>query len=166
VIEYARTLFAEQQRFTQWWLWVMLSLPVALSIGFSAYFLAHLSIFSRRLHLLLMVMSLSFITPILFFGLRMSVVVTSQHLTARFVPLRRRIAISDIASFRVLTYTIRDFGGWGIKWARDGTLVLNVSGNRAVRINRRKGKSLILGTQRPDEFAAALTEMGVPREPD
>ena len=81
-------------------------------------------------------------------------------------PLRRRIAIAEIASFRALTYTLRDFGGWGIKWARDGSLVLNVSGNRAIRINRRRGKSLILGTKRPDEFAAALEGLGVPREPD
>jgi hypothetical protein len=113
-----------------------------------------------------MVMSLSFITPILFFGLRMSVVVTSQHLTARFVPLvvgsRSRTSPRSACS---LTRS-RDFGGWGIKWARDGTLVLNVSGNRAVRINRLKGKSLMLGTQRPMNSRTALTEMGVPREPD
>ena len=115
---------------------------------------------------LLFPMMLSLTVPVMMATMRMSVVVTSEQVTARFFPLRRRISIAEIASFRAMTYTLRDFGGWGIKWARDGSLVLNVSGNRAIRINRRRGKSLILGTQRPDEFAAALEALGVPREPD
>ena len=165
-IEYARPLFVENQRFTQWYVWVLLLAPVAVSIGMLVFVLARTSIWSRRFHILLATLALPLATPILFFAMRMNVVLTGERLTARFFPIRRRLDLTDVTSFRVITYTVRDFGGWGIKWARDGSMVLNVSGNRAIRINRRNGKSLILGTQRADDFAAALQELGVTREPD
>jgi hypothetical protein len=165
-IDYARPVFVENQRFTQWWVWVILMIPTVLAIGVLVYFAVRLSPWSYRLRSMLPAMALSLATPTLFFVLRMNVVLTGQRLTVRFFPIRRRIDVAEITSFRAITYTLRDFGGWGIKWARDRTLVLNVSGNRAIRINRRSGKSLILGTQRPEEFAAALMELGVRREPD
>jgi hypothetical protein len=165
-LDYARPLFVENQQFTQWYVWAMLLLPAAVAIALIGFFLSRLSLWSRQLHVLLPAMALPLAMPALFFVLRMNVVMTGQRLIVRFFPIRRRIELSEMASFRAITYTIKDFGGWGIKWARDRSLVLNVSGNRAIRINRRTGKSLILGTQRPDEFAAALEELGVPREPD
>jgi hypothetical protein len=165
-IDYARPVFLEDQRFSQWWIWVLLLVPVAISIVTMTFFLARVSIWSRQLHALMAALALPLATPILFLAMRMNVVLTGQRLTARFFPIRRRIELADITSFRVIAYTLRDFGGWGIKWARDRSLVLSVSGNRAIRINRRSGKSLILGTQRPDEFAAVLQELGVARELD
>jgi hypothetical protein len=165
-IDYARPRFVENQRFTQWYLWVILLVPVAISIGMMAFFLSRVSIWSRQLHVLLVALALPLATPILFLVMRMNVVLTGERLTVRFFPVRRRIDLADIASFRVITYSVRDFGGWGMKWARDGAMVLNVSGNRAIRIDRRSGKSLIIGTQRADDFAAALEELGVAREAD
>jgi hypothetical protein len=166
VVDYARPLFVEYQRFTQWYLSVLLLVPVAISIGMMAFFLSRISVWSRQLHMLLVALALPLATPILFLAMRMNVVLTGERLTVRFFPVRRRVALEDVTSFRVITYTIRDFGGWGIKWARDRSMVLNVSGNRAIRINRRSGKSLIIGTQRAEDFAAALEDLGVQREPD
>ena len=165
-IDYARPRFIENQRFTQWWVWAVMIVPALIAVGTIIYFVAKLSLFSARLHMLLLTLAIPLAVPALFFVMRLNIVLTSQHLTARFFPMRRRIELSDMTSFRAITYTLRDFGGWGIKWARDGSLVLNVSGNRAIRINRRSGKSLILGTQRADDFAAALEELGITREPD
>jgi hypothetical protein len=163
-LEYARPLFAESQAFSKRWVWVLLLLPAAVVLVTCIYFWSRFPL--RRANALLFPLAVSLAAPALMMLIRMTVVVTGQSVTARFFPLRRRIAISEIASFRAITYTLRDFGGWGIKWAHDGSLVLNVSGNRAIRINRRRGKSLILGTQRPAEFAMALEELGVAREPD
>jgi hypothetical protein len=163
-LDYARPLFAESQAFTKWRIWVLLLIPAAVVLVTFIYVWTRFPL--RRSNALLFPLGISLAAPALLMLMRMSVVVTSESLTARFFPLRRRIAIADIASFRAITYTLRDFGGWGIKWARDRSLVLNVSGNRAMRINRRRGKSLILGTQRPEEFAAALEELGVAREAD
>jgi len=163
-LDYARPLFAESQTFNKWWLWVLLLIPGAVVLVTCIYFWTRFPV--RRANALLFPLAVSLAAPAILMGMRMSVAVTSQSLAAKFFLLRRRIAIAEIASFRSITYGLRDFGGWGIKWARDGSLVLNVSGNRAIRINRRRGKSLILGTQRPEEFAAALEELGVVREPD
>ena len=163
-IDYARPVFVENQRFSKWWVWVLLLIPAAVVVVTCIYFLSRFP--SRPAQALLFPLAVSLAAPALMMLMRMNLVISGQAVVARFFPLRRRIEIAEIASFRVITYTIRDFGGWGIKWARDGTLVLNVSGNRAIRIHRRNGKSLILGTQRPDDFAAALAELGVPREAD
>jgi len=161
-LEYARPMFVEIQRITQWWVWALMLIPMALALFVVVLFLARPQLRGA----LLLPVALSVTVMAMTLTMRLGVAVTSQQVIARFLLLRRRIAISEIASFRSITYGLRDFGGWGIKWARDGTLVLNISGNRAIRIKRRRGKSLILGTQRPDEFAAALQALGVPREPD
>jgi len=161
-LEYARPMFVEIQRITQWWVWALMLIPMALALFVVVLFLARPQLRGA----LLLPVALSVTVMAMTLTMRLGIAVTSQQVIARFFLLRRRIAISEIESFRAITYTLRDFGGWGIKWARDGSLVLNISGNRAIRLNRRSGKALILGTQRPDEFAAALEALGVPREPD
>ena len=165
-IDYARPLFVEDQRFTQWWLWIVLVLPAALAAGVIVFLAWRGLIWTSPGRKLLLAMALPLAVPVLFAVLRMNVVLTGQRLTVRFFPVRRRIDVADIRSFRPLTYTLRDFGGWGMKRAKDGSMVLNVSGDRAIRINRRSGKSLIIGTQRAEAFAAALEALGVAREPD
>jgi vacuolar-type H+-ATPase subunit I/STV1 len=68
----------------------------------------------------------------------------------------RKILYETISGYQVLTYRpIRDYGGWGLKHGPKGK-VYNVKGNRGVELTFTDGKTLMLGSQRPEEFALAL----------
>lgn len=75
---------------------------------------------------------------------------------ALFPLYRRTIATADIASSEAVTYSpLAEYGGWGIKWGRSG-LALNARGDRGVRLTLRDGRRILVGSQRPEELAAAL----------
>jgi hypothetical protein len=68
----------------------------------------------------------------------------------------RKIIYETIAGYQVITYRpIRDYGGWGLKCGLKGK-AYNVSGNRGVELEFTDGKTLMLGSQRSEEFALAL----------
>ncbi len=71
----------------------------------------------------------------------------------------RRIPIDDIESFEARRYSMLESGGWGVHFTMSG-MAYNVSGNTGVIIQLKKGKGgkVLVGTQRPDELAAALAK--------
>ncbi len=87
--------------------------------------------------------------------------VTSSDLIVAFgvlFPLyRKRITLADIASAEPVIYSpLAEYGGWGIRgWGRN--IALNARGNRGVRLTLQDGRRVLVGSQRPDALAAALT---------
>ncbi len=78
-------------------------------------------------------------------------------LGALFPLYRRRIPLAEITGAEAVTYSpLADYGGWGIRWGRNGAAV-NARGSRGVLLTLRGGKRLLIGSQRPDALAAALT---------
>ena len=70
--------------------------------------------------------------------------------------VRREIPLADITHFEARTYRpIREYGGWGVRRGAGG-MAYNVSGNRGVEFRLADGKSLLIGSQRPEELALAL----------
>jgi TATA-box binding protein (TBP) (component of TFIID and TFIIIB) len=52
-----------------------------------------------------------------------------------------------------------EYGGWGIRCGWHGKKVYNISGNRGVQLVFKNGKRLLIGSQKPDDFANALNLM-------
>lgn len=75
-------------------------------------------------------------------------------------PLHRRpkrIDLERVSTVEACTYRpLRDYGGWGIRKGRQGW-AYNVSGDRGVRLTYVDGETLLIGSQRPDELATAIT---------
>jgi hypothetical protein len=90
--------------------------------------------------------------------------VHGDRLRAGLAPFRRRgIALRDIATAEAVTYRpLADFGGWGVRWAGRRGVAYNASGNRGVQLVLADGRKVLVGSQRPEELAAALRSRGVP----
>ncbi len=75
----------------------------------------------------------------------------------------RTIAWDQITSVEARTYRpVRDFGGWGVRWAARG-IVYHARGRRGVRLILASGERVLVGSQRPDELALAIgAQAGVP----
>lgn len=69
---------------------------------------------------------------------------------------RRHIAVQDIVAAQAVTYRpLRDYGGWGIRWGRGG-VAWTVSGSRAVRLDLRNGRHVLIGSRDPHRLLAGL----------
>ena len=54
-------------------------------------------------------------------------------------------------------YSIWDSSGWGVHLGLAG-MTYNVSGNEGVQFRLKNGSGVLVGTQRPTEFVAAITK--------
>lgn len=152
-------LFKERQKFTQPWLWALILVPFA---GVLAAVLLVPKPPGPAGGLVLLVVPLILgLTVLIFATARLTTAVTPGELCVRFVPffVNKRIPIAEIARFSPLSYTIWQTG-YGIHYCRYGW-VYNVSGNEGIQVELLNGKRLLIGTQRPRDFAAALRQAGV-----
>jgi len=90
---------------------------------------------------------------------RLVVRVDDQGVTAEYGYLgwvkfrwrREQLRRCEATTYRPL----RDFGGWGIRFGAGGTRCYSARGNRGVLLETDK-RRVILGSQRPEELAAAI----------
>lgn len=146
-----KPLFNENQRFNQWWLWLLLiSSSVAPIIILYKEFTSGTSTPSSLFALLIL-----FLVFLLFIFLRLKTTITTKSIQLVYFPfVWKTINLSDITSMKVINYGF--VGGWGIRlWTPYGT-VYNVRGNKGLHIKLKNGKQLVIGTQKPEELEKVL----------
>ena len=89
---------------------------------------------------------------------KLVVEVTDHTVEVRWwILLRRSIARDEIVTARAVTYEpMREFGGWGIRFGRNGSRAYSMSGDRGVELILANGKRIVLGSLEPDRLVAAL----------
>jgi hypothetical protein len=158
--------FREMQRFTQWWLWVIL-----IGVAYLQWYgFIKQVVFGRPFGenpapdwlviVLFVLVGLGF--PLLFIVAALITEVRTDALYLRFSPFLFswvRIAPESIRIATAGSYNpLLDYGGWGIKQGRAGK-AYNVSGNQGVQLELRDGKKLMIGSQHAVELAAAIEEL-------
>ena len=63
-----------------------------------------------------------------------------------------------------MRYTMWDSGGWGVHFGLAG-MTYNVSGNDGVHFRLTDGRRVLVGTQRPAEFASGIAKAIAARPP-
>ena len=97
---------------------------------------------------------------------RLETTVTPDAVVVSFHGLwpTRTIKLDDIASFEPMHYTMWDSGGWGVHFGLAG-MTYNVSGNDGVHFRLTDGRRVLVGTQRPAEFASGIAKAMAARPP-
>lgn len=98
--------------------------------------------------------------------LRFRTEVVDRELRIRLIPFKARvIPLKDIETAEVRWYSaMREFGGWGIKVARDGSRAYTATGSSGVQLTLADGRRVLLGSQRSEELEAAINA-GLPKRP-
>lgn len=96
--------------------------------------------------------------PLLFWWMRLRVVVDETSLRIRFRPFREKvIAHDDIQAGEEVTYSpIGEYGGWGLRYRPGFGWAYNVSGKQGVVVTLKDGTRMLIGSQRAHELATAL----------
>ena len=96
--------------------------------------------------------------PGLLLAARLITEVSPTGVRLRFPPVvTREIPFTQIRRIEARTYRpLREYGGWGLRWAGKGRMAYNVSGNRGVLLELTDGRTVMVGSQRPDALAEAI----------
>ena len=142
--------FKEEQKFTQWWLWMILIIVLVFPPLIN-------SAESANYYLLIDILIIGFI-----FLMKLTVRVSPLCIHYQFFPFHfkeRILKKEEIKDFQEIKYNpIIDYGGWGIRWGIKGK-AYNVKGNKGVRILKIDGKKILFGSQLPQSFIVALKKL-------
>ncbi|MBT8220824.1 MAG: hypothetical protein KJP00_13425 [Bacteroidia bacterium] len=154
-------IFKEEQKFTQWWLWVLLAIVAVSLSSITLYQLYEGNPFSDNPVVFTILGSGSLIALILlitFSSLKMTTEADSEGIRVRFAPfVNRKFYWKEMKSAEVIDYGF--VGGWGVRlFTRYGT-VYNVQGSDGLYMQLKNGKKYVIGTQRPDELSELVNDM-------
>ncbi len=150
--------FKEEQKFTQWWVWVILG-----GIGLLPLILNYELLFSKQefgdrtisdwvfVVFSVVVFGLIF----MFLAMKLKTKIDTIGIEMKFSPfVSKKIRWNNIKSAEVINYGF--VGGWGIRlWTQYGT-VYNIRGNKGLAIELFDGKKFLIGTQKENELATAI----------
>ena len=141
-------IFEENQKFTQWWLWViLLSFPI---MAFGPFDKNEVNIEYVLIGLAL---------PLLFYLFELRIKVSNDGLHYQFFPFHFKsytIKHEEIEKAKAMEYSpLKEYGGWGIKYGFKGK-AYNVSGNKGVKVFLKNGTNIMFGSQKHKELAKAL----------
>lgn len=161
-------LFSEQQKFKQWWLWLLL-----LSLNGFFLFSSFNQIVSGKQFGdkpmsdvgLLVITGLSFLPTILLFNSRLDTMIKSDGIYVRFFPFHlafKYYSWDSLTKSFVRQYSpLSEYGGWGLRRGLFGKgTAFNVSGNRGLQLVFNNDKKLLIGTNKPKELTEILIEIG------
>jgi hypothetical protein len=156
-------LYHEEQHFRQWWLWVLVIFPAGLAWWpFIEQIIGGRPVGQNPAPNWLVLVIWVFIgigLPFLFGYTGLVIDVTPDSVRVHYRPfVRRRIPLSDIQRLEARRYSpVKEYGGWGIKGWSKANMAYNVSGDRGVELTLVDGRAIMLGSQRADELAAAIS---------
>lgn len=148
--------FSEKQRFTQWWLWLLLSAVMIYTIY---------NFTEDRQYFSTLELAISFLIPILviilFLVIRLETKIDEQGISVRFFPFQitfRYYPWRNIKKAYVRKYSpLGEYGGWGIRQGLFGKgKAYNVKGNQGLQIILNDEKKILIGTQKQNELKLYL----------
>lgn len=150
-------VFKEEQRFTQWWLWVIiLGIDALFVYGFVQQFILKKPFGDNPMPNVIFILTLLLVIAltIFFILLKLETRIDNNGIEYRFYPITKQkiIAWKEIQSIKTITYRpILDYGGWGIKGDAYTT-----KGNKGIKIHFKSGKTMLIGTQKETEAKQVL----------
>jgi hypothetical protein len=179
-LEMEKVLYKEEQRFNQWWIWLLLIFTFAVSVVPICYGLYHqvhtgkpwgdnpasntglliIAIFTTLLMAGLL---------LLFKATRLCIEIRYDGIYFMYLPFIRKwrsVSKDEIERYTVGKYSpVGEYGGWGVRrsYGKYGR-AYNVSGNLGLRLYLKNGKVLLLGTQRAQAISYAMQKMMSGRE--
>lgn len=156
-------IFKEEQRFTQTWLIVLLTIsmlvPMFLIIKEFSEESTAMSLNEFLFTIILMPLC---ILPIFFFKLKTRIDEKGIHI--QFFPFHlksKTIAWSELKSAKTRKYdAISEYGGWGLKGGflrrKSKDVAYNISGDIGIQLEYKTGKKILIGTQLLNEANSVL----------
>ncbi len=150
-------LFKENQRFTQWWIWLILIITASLTAYvFIQQLILDNPVGSKPLpDAWVIFFSFVYVFVLLFFWvLELRTEIDNEEIRARLFPfLQHKFFWDEIKSAEVIEYK---FVGYGLRFSQNYGTVLNIKGNKGLAIELHSGAKFLIGTQDSDSLKASV----------
>ncbi len=153
--------FTEEQRFTQWWMWLFIAIPFIIGV-FGCYkqlILAENFGNKPMSNLGLVFTTLFGVAFMLFFYInKLTTKITDKGVYVQFFPYTKRFhSWEEISQAEVIKYGF--VGGWGVRlWTQYGT-VYNVKGGRGLYVQLKGKENFLIGTQNPEALHKVVLQL-------
>ncbi len=150
--------FKEEQKFTQWWLWLIL-IPIGVLpvIGIYKQLITGERFGDKPMSDfgLIIFAIITFLLLGLFFVMKLKTSIDKNGIRMSFFPfVKKKVDWNELKNIKVVNYGF--IGGWGIRlWTKYGT-VYNIKGNKGLAIELKSGKKFLIGTQKESELSNIL----------
>jgi hypothetical protein len=156
-------VFKEEQRFTQTWLIVLLTVSIMIPIAIIAqeYLKENTKMTTNEF-----VLSLAgiLVTVLFIFSFKLTTRIDEKGIHYQFFPIHfslKTITWSELKVAKVRTYyPISEYGGWGLRGGfflnKSKGKAINVSGDIGIQLKYKNGKKLLIGTQKQAEAKSVL----------
>ena len=154
-------VFKETQKFSQWWLWLILIAIGALPItGLYKQLYLNEAFRDKPMSDLGLIIFALFVFSLIamFWFVQLKTEIDQNEIRMHFFPLvKKRVNWKEIKTAEIVNYGF--VGGWGIRlWTKYGT-VYNMNGNKGLAIELLNGKNFLIGTQKPEELTTILEKI-------
>ena len=145
--------FQEEQKFTQWWLWLIL-----IGVGMIPMFGIYKQLIigekfgdkpmSDNGLIIFSIFTLGLLA--LFWFMSLKTKIDKNEIQMNFFPfVKKRIKWKDIKSAKIVKY---GFVGYGIRLGSEYGTVYNTKGQKGLAIELKTGKKFVIGTQKANEL--------------
>ncbi|MFB5946434.1 hypothetical protein [Albibacterium profundi] len=146
--------FKEEQKFTQWWLWLIL-LPIGLlpTIGIYKQIILGEPFGDKPMPDIGLIIFTIFIFSLLglFKVMKLKTNIDNDKIEMSFFPfVKKTTKWTDMKKAEVINYGF--VGGWGIRLRTKYGTVYNIKGNKGLAIELLNGKKYLIGTQKETEM--------------
>ena len=155
-------LFKESQKFTQWWLWLLLLGLLALPMyGMVQQLILKEPWGSKPLpDWGLIIFALGMAALVYFiYAIRLKTWIHPDRIVVSFPPFfrRKQFLIADIESAEVVTYTV--LVGYGLRYSPKYGTIYNIKGNKGLLITMKNRKKFMIGTQHPTQVGEVVKHL-------
>lgn len=155
--------FSETQKFDKWYHWALILLAPAICC--ITFIFAYTEVTQNEKETAVIGFLISTVIFVLiivwFLVMKLETEIDENSIRVNFKAMpfgKRTIPYSELKSIELINYSpLTDYGGWGLKYSISGKgWCYNVSGNDGIKIIYKTGKSLLIGTQKPEAFKEIL----------
>ncbi|MBL85284.1 MAG: hypothetical protein CMO82_01345 [Winogradskyella sp.] len=154
--------FKERQKFTQWWIWlILIGLSIIPVYGIYKQLIMGIPVGTKPVSDLTMTILSIFIFGLIYFNWYMTLIteINKDGIKMRFIPfVKKEIQWSELKSIKIVNY---GFVGYGIRLGSKYGTVYNMKGNRGLAIELNNGKKFVIGTQKEMELKNVVEKMPV-----
>ncbi len=153
--------FTEEQKFSQWWLWLIL-IPIGIMPIYGIYkqLLLGEPFGSKPMSDagLIVLAIVVFLIIGLFLMMRLKTKIDAAGIHMRYFPfVKKEVKWHEVKKVEVVNYGF--VGGWGIRlWTSYGT-VYNMKGSIGLAVELESGKKFLIGTQKETELTEVIEKI-------
>jgi len=162
--------YKESQKFTQIWIWILLAVTIVPAAGFMTYGLLSqlltgvpwgdepISDVGLTIMTVLIWVILGGIFVILL-SAELKFEIRDKAIYYRFTilsPKLKKVKLEDLENWQVRKFGFFEYGGYGVRHKIRKTTAFIVSGRMGLELNLKSGKTIMIGTQKPEEVKKAM----------